>query len=783
MARLFALSALAFILTFAAAARAEVGPDEVRDAIRRGTGFLKSQQDKGRGGWSERAGQPGGVSALCTLALIESGEPLDSPSMQKALAYLRGLGEPAATYTTALRVMVFCAAGTAQDMPLIRQGARWLEGAQITGAGRGGAWTYFDRIGPSTRGDNSNSQFALLGLYEAEQAGIEIQEATWQRALQYWLSCQRDDGAWGYYKDSEGEPPAASTGSMTCAGIGAVAMAAGRLHEGDARVVGQSVQCCGPQQDDSPIQRALQWLGVRFTVHANPGPAGSRLNLSRAGLFYYLYGIERVGRLTGHRFIGRHDWYREGAEMLVEQQDRLTGYWVGQGHGEDDPLIATSLALLFLSKGRRPVVIAKLKYGNGNDWNRHRSGVHNLVRDVERLWDQKLSWQTVDIQAATVPDLLESPVLFLSGRDALQLTDEQKLSLKQYVQNGGFVFAEACCGGENFDRTFRSLMKELFPESTLRLLPPEHPMWFAQREVNPRYMRPLYGIDACCRTSVVYCPQDLSCLWELSRGERRSGYPVPVQEEIDACLAIGANVLAYATNRQLKDKLDRPRILEAGSNVRSIDRGTLAVADLQHGGGSEDAAGALPNLLRVIQAEVGLRLNAEPPQVTLGDPRLFDYPIAFTHGRRDFRLNAAQRKALGNYLQRGGFLFGDSICASPEFSAAFRREIQAAVPEATFVRVPDDHPLFSREFGGKDLPVVTLRDPQIRAGTDPLRAKLAKIKPLLEAVEIDGRLAVVFSPYDISCALLNHASLECRGYVPQDAASLGLNIVLFALQQ
>jgi hypothetical protein len=185
----------------------------------------------------------------------------------------------------------------------------------------------------------------------------------------------------------------------------------------------------------------------------------------------------------------------------------------------------------------------------------------------------------------------------------------------------------------------------------------------------------------------------------------------------------------------------------------------------------------------VVQSEVGLRLDSEPQQVALTDPRLFDYPIIFVHGRRDFRLSIPQRRALGEYLRRGGFLFGDSICASPEFSTALRREIKAALPEAEFVRVPFDHPLFQREYGGKDLPTVTLRDPQLRTGNDPLKAKLTKIRPLLEAVELDGRFAVVFSPYDISCALENHASLQCKGYLPKDAAAIGMNIVLFALQQ
>ncbi|MGK4277519.1 hypothetical protein, partial [Escherichia coli] len=60
-----------------------------------------------------------------------------------------------------------------------------------------------------------------------------------------------------------------------------------------------------------------------------------------------------------------HDWYREGCQVLVENQDKLNHSWVGTGAGEGQPEIGTSFALLFLSKGRRPVVIAKLQHHAG----------------------------------------------------------------------------------------------------------------------------------------------------------------------------------------------------------------------------------------------------------------------------------------------------------------------------------------------------------------------------------------------------------------------------------
>jgi hypothetical protein len=42
---------------------------------------------------------------------------------------------------------------------------------------------------------------------------------------------------------------------------------------------------------------------------------------------------------------------------------------------------------------------------------------------------------------------------------------------------------------------------------------------------------------------------------------------------------------------------------------------------------------------------------------------------------------------------------------------------------------------------------------------------------------------VIYSKYDISCALEHQASLSCDGYVEADAAKLAMNIVLYAMQQ
>lgn len=782
------LLAVAVLLgTIVRSARAELTAQQVRQAIDAGVGFLKDQQQV-NGSWSEYLGYQGGVTALVTLALLYCGEPPDEPHVAKALEYLRQLkpDEVNSTYVVSLQTMVMAKAEPDRDRLRIRENVLWLQKKQFAAGPRSGAWSYPQQ----GSGDNSNSQFALLALNEAERVGIEVSGETWRKARAYWASCQNQDGSWGYYRGMPG------TGSMTCAGIASMIISSGALHEGDARVVGDRIECCvrGDSEDERRIDRGLKWLATNFSVAHNPG--GSRGG--QFWLLYYLYGIERVGRMTAHRFIGDHDWYREGASHLLEMRGDLANSWRGVGAAEQDERIATAFALLFLAKGRRPILMAKLKYGNEVEWNQHRSDVANLTRYVESKWQRDLGWQVVDLRQATVDDLMQSPVLFLSGRNSpLPNGPGEKQELAQkirgYLDRGGFLFADANCGGAGFDEGFRELMAMVFPEPEykLQLLPPEHPIWRAEEPVPADQIRPVYGIEFGCRTSVVYVPAarlktvrpSLSCLWELDRTNRGLQYNKSVQAQIDAGRALGINVLAYATNRELKYKDEIPRTLEKLASGDTMRRGRLYIANLRHPGGCNAAPRALVNLLEASGRELGMRVAPAEQQVALTDDSLFDYHMVFMHGRNGFQLTDAERKQLKTYIERGGMLLADSICSNEAFSESFRREMAATFPARKLEPIPAKDPLFSTKYGGFDLSTVTRRDPQGSGDKGPLKALLRKVPPELDAIRFGDRYGVIFSRYDLSCALEKHDSLECQGYISDDAARIGLNVILYSLQQ
>jgi len=771
------LSILAIVAPFGTLAQPQNGQPidagQVLSAIERGVAYLKREQLP-RGRWNESMpGYEGGITALCTLALLNSGVGVDDPAVRQALDALRSM-QPNKTYTVALQTMVFCAAEPKKDMLYIRRNVKWLEEHQVQGEGRTGAWSY-----PGPGGDNSNAQFAVLALYDAQRVGVEVSRETWQLAEKYWRSSQNEDGSWGYV------PGDAGNGSMTCAGIGGLAICRAALESGDAAVENGRVDCCRPHQEDDALDRGIDWLAQRFSVNHNPRPAGS----GQPVLYYYLYGLERAGRLTARRFIGDHDWYREGAEFLVREQDSLSHYWKSSWYAERNPHISTAMALLFLSKGRRPIVMAKLKYGDGNEWNLHRRDAANLTAYTEEAWDLGLTWQVLDPVNASVEDLLQAPVLYISGSQAPALMPHAQ-KLRDYVDRGGFIFAEACCGDSaKFDAGIRQLMAAVFPEPEYQLqhLTPGHPIWRMQDLVRPEspYVGRLWGVEYGCRTCVVYADQDLSCYWELAQPGQWSHYPEAVKQHIADAFAIGVNVLTYATNREPKGKEQSFVTLDEGEVASATEsRGIIEIAKLNHGGGCNDAPGALLNLLRAAQqGEAKLQIRAAHNLINISDENLFRYHLVFMHGRHDFRLTDEERLRLSEYLKRGGTLLADSICASQPFTAALRRELAAALPEHAIQRIPPDDLLFTTANGGFDIRQVSLRDPQAAAAGQPVAARVRQVEPQLEGIQIDGRWAVIFSPFDISCALESHEAIGCRGYTQQDAARIGLNVLLYSLNQ
>ena len=746
----------------------------VRRSIERGKKHLLDSQLQ-NGSWLDisNGNYVEGTTALATLALLNCGVSPKSKPIQKAIERLIAIPSgDLKTYVASLRLMVLTAADPKSFAVEIQRDVDWLVKNQVQGGRTAGGWSYPNPAN-SKAADSSNSQYALLALHEANSVGADIPKEVWQLAERYWAKCfDQRSGGFGYSVSGD-----RVNGSMTCAGISSLIICQENLADQGVPERGGEVVCCQPNQTSEMISRSMKWLADRFSVKGNP-PQRSLI-----AKYYYLYGLERVGRLSGRRFIGKFDWYREGAKELIDTQ-KSSDTWIGKsGFAENFADISTSFALLFLSKGRRPIVVGKYKFGVGDDWDRHPKGIHYLTRELETRWDTKLNWQTIDNTNATVYDLAETPVLYISGRDQLDLTTDQKKALKEYVENGNFIFAEACQGngcGKNvaFDRKFRALMQELFPDSELTPLSANHPIWNSHFEIVPDKNWPILGLQACCRTSVVYVPRSLTGHWQFNHANIKNQASAKAASQIEYASQLGVNVVSYATGRQLRDKLDLPDITSGAVSV--LSNRALVLPKLRHSGGADDAPNAWRNVLNKA-SEIGLTIDVDKILVSPVPDQLFNHPFLFMHGRNRFFFKNVEVDALRMYLKGGnrGFIFADSICSSQSFNTSFEKEIVRLVPDSELKPIPADHPIWSDRFGGFNIDRVTITKPD---RTKPGGFAKRTVAPQFKGIEIDGRLVVVYSPLDLSCALENAALSHCEGYTKQDAIRLALNVLLYRLQ-
>ncbi|MEZ6062660.1 MAG: DUF4159 domain-containing protein [Planctomycetaceae bacterium] len=771
--------------------------DRVHKALRNGTDYLRRRQN-GDGSWGRIDEEYGehhvGLTSLAVMALINSDVPVTSDEVQGGLNYLRNHGEAhlkandkRSVYETSLMIMALCAAEDPQrDGLRINNLATALIETQCQQGQNSGLWGYrLARLGgsPGSNGeDRSNGQFAVLALRDAAYAGVPIDRSVWQRTHEHWQRLQRPDGGWGYH------PEDAARGSMTVAGLSTLAITTRMLADDSDVGANGRPDCCAEHPVSDAFQKGRRWMATYFDVFKNPGSPNWH--------YYYLYGLERAGRLSSVRFFGQHDWYRMGARYLVSNGvQQADGSWVSRNGAKWDLTMPTSYAMLFLSKGLSRVVVNKLDYSSTGleqdvhgPWNRHPLDIPNLIELIDQSegWPPRLTSQVLSLSRLTddsaVLDMNQAPVLYISGKDAPQLTDQHIRWLRDYVDEGGFIFAVANCEGGTFDAGFREIVERMFPlgEASLQRLQPDHPIFRSEHPLNADSIE-LHGVDFGCRTAIVYAPEDHACLWQKWMKHDPRDRKQDLTTAIIRSTRVGVNVLAYATGREPPEKLNEAMVRKDDAEMR-VKRGLLEIAQLRHDGGWDTAPKALTNLLRGLSEIDGIAVSPERQAIPITLPELTRFPIAYMHGRYRFQLAAQERDALRDYLSRGTMLFADACCGSPRFDQSFRDLMQQMYPDNPLELIPADHELYAETTGFK-IEDVKRRKQVPGQGNASMKTQTVVGPPLLYGVKIEGRYVVIYSPYDISCALENQASLACDGYLEEDALRLGINIVLYSMLQ
>jgi hypothetical protein len=596
--------------------------------------------------------------------------------------------------------------------------------------------------------DNSCSQYGVLGIWAAARAGMEPGEEFWKDMAKHFTKCQDKAGGWGY---TTGNP----TPNMTTAGLASMFLVFDMCYGKTCFTREQPRTFAdGPAADClKSIARGMEWLG-------------------RAGLAnndaYFLYGIERVGVASGRKYIGDKDWFKEGALAALRDQQQSGLIYLKGPHGDD--VVRTAFSSLFLVYGGAPVAFNKLEYGAGYDWNLNPRDLANLTKDLWSAYEQPLNWHSVSIKAPV--EEFEAPILFISGSQAAKFGKEETAKLRGYLLRGGTIFAEPSDRSPEFLASMKELLREMFPEKdypavALAPLPPAHGIYTVLKQDWKK--RPsLSGASDGSRTFFFLSDDYLSGDWQMNRTES------------DA-FKLGLNLLFYVTDlAMLQGKFasgvpDRPAVPDRKqpAKVARIHPAGAAGEPMDWAAGSASWQKFAPYFQHVS----GYTLKEEEPVALTSAPPA-EIKLLHLTGRKALKLSADERKALKEYVDKGGTILVDAYAGSPEFARAARAEIEDVFGK---LQPLDAASILAtgRFQGGQDL-------------THGLKLKLPARKLIvardgdarrlnLEVVLLKGRPAVLFSEFDLSAGMAGIESYQCVGYKPDSARMIAANLLAYAM--
>ncbi|MCY2926973.1 MAG: DUF4159 domain-containing protein, partial [Planctomycetota bacterium] len=709
----------------------EVDDAAIGKAIRAGVARLWQEQ-RANGSWPAFGTDPGqfnyqstGPTAMAVYTLIESGVRVEDDRIKKAITWLSQQSEEH-TYSVGLRAGAYAAAYRKAGGDLKGKLAKFLRADvdQLMAHSQQGAYGYYASGKHSTRSDNSNSQYGVLGVWAAALAGMEIPEKYWRLIAEHWSKAQNNDGGWGY-GSSEGDK--ASRGTMTAAGLATMMVCYEQLMASKFLICGSS------PVEMARLEAGLKWLASNF------GKAGSEWT------FYYWYGVERVGLASGLKYFGKVDWYKEGAAKLL-----------GASGWQAKETSDVCFTLLFLIRGRRPVLFNHLQYKG--DWNNRPQALASLTQWLSDNFEHVVGWQNISIDAP-VAEWHDAPILLLTGARKPNFTPANLESLRTYVAQGGMIFSVTECDGDSFDKGMREVYKALFPKYELARAGPKHEIFSSRSGFTIATDTQIHIMSNGMRPLVIHTDQDLVKSWQVRQ---------TTSERINFELA-GAVVHYVMLDTKTMASPRGQGAWPGDDAVLAELTGGLKIARLQHSGNCDPEPLALKRFALVGKLKDGISL--EPTDLMpIVDLPASEAKIATLVSTGSFSLPDSDLDILRDFVTRGGTLLFEGAGGNESFLKSALAVVSKMFPGEAPQLLPPDHRLYRT---GVVIKSVMYRPKTIR--------RLGRIDtPRLIGLSVGGKVRVIISPEDISGGLLGVPFSSVDGYRPQSAQAIMRNIVAYA---
>ncbi len=372
-------------------------------------------------------------------------------------------------------------------------------------------------------------------------------------------------------------------------------------------------------------------------------------------------------------------------------------------------------------------------------------------------------------------DPVDIPLLFMAGDYDFTFTEKEVENLRRFLAEGGTILFNAARGRDEFSQAVAREMKRVFPQKRFMRAPSDHPLFNSRYRIQQamtlvngvQFMQPpeVYTLDVGTRAAAILAPVGMGAAWS---GE--TYHPQGKHLVGESAYRLGTNIVAYVLG-----STEYGRFL---AQEFPLYDGRTAPGDVFHFAavsysGSWDVNPALQNsVLQALKENAKVDVDYSPVAVPLNDERLGEYPLLFMTGHYDFQLTKEEAAGLRDHLERGGMLVATAAAGLKPFDAAFRREMQKVIPDGEWLKLPPTHPLFAGGFNPIErveyTPTALRDDPSLEL-------------PELHALFIDGRIAVLYSPWDLMSGVNRESNAYAKGVATEDATRIVTNVITYAL--
>jgi hypothetical protein len=209
-------------------------------------------------------------------------------------------------------------------------------------------------------------------------------------------------------------------------------------------------------------------------------------------------------------------------------------------------LLAAAVLSLSGSRPEASLTIGRLQYEGGGDWYGNPSSLPNLLKYIRQSTTLTVAARE-RIVTLSSPDLWDLPYLYMTGHGMVHFSDRDVLTLRRYLENGGFLHADDNYG---MDESFRRELARVFPDRPLVDVPLEHAVYHivfdfprGVPKIHEHDGKPAQGLGIFLngRLVVYYTYQtDLGDGWE-DLDVHGDG-----PEKHETALRLGVNLFAYA---------------------------------------------------------------------------------------------------------------------------------------------------------------------------------------------------------------------------------------------